>query len=78
MSKPIIDFNTPDEKLVMQLIYRDASSVEARGWFDAFTVEEVMQMWHSEHVHNNWSEENKDWLDITAGELLDIELNISR
>jgi len=73
-----IDLNAPSESLVMQAIFQGARSNEPRGWSNAFTPEELFVMYNSSEVQENWSLQNKDWLAITVGELLDKELNIKR
>jgi hypothetical protein len=73
-----INFDSPNEDDVMKAIFNNARPCELRGWFDAFSVEQVMQLWHSDVVQTHWSQANKDWLNTTVGEILDIELNINR
>lgn len=65
-----------DENVVMSKIFRDARTNEPRGFSDAFTDEEVLELWSSDHVYNTWSRSNKDWLDNTAGVILDKRLGI--
>ena len=64
-----IDFDAPDEQLVMKAIFWGAKSNEPRGFFDVFTKNQILQMWHS-NASRQWTRYNLDWLVITADEVL--------
>lgn len=68
--KSKINFDAPEEQDVLRLIYLDSNTNTPRGFLDVFTKDEVLQMWSSKAVRS-WSISNKDWLDQTAGMLID-------
>jgi hypothetical protein len=64
-----IDFDIPDEQLVLKAIFWGARSNELRGFSDAFSKEQIMKMWHSE-ASKHWSKRNLDWLVGAADDIL--------
>lgn len=58
----LINFDEPDEAVVMRAIFHEAASNEPRGFSDAFTSEQILHMGASQHVLEHWSEHNRSWL----------------
>lgn len=65
-----------EENIVMNNIFKNARSTEPRGFLDVYSEDEVMQMWSNDYIVNNWTRQNRDWLDMTAGLILDKRLGI--
>ena len=65
-----------EEHIVMNNIFKNVRSTEPRGFLDVYSEDEVMQMWSNDYIINNWTRQNRDWLDMTAGLILDKRLGI--
>lgn len=63
--KALIDFNNPDEDLVIRAIFLNAQSGDHRGFTDAFSKEEIQTMAASPGI-NNWLQHHREWLLHTA------------
>jgi hypothetical protein len=66
--KALIDFDNPDEDLVMRAIFWEAKSGEHRGFTDAFTSEEIQRMAASPTI-DEWLEQHRDWIRHTVAGL---------
>lgn len=62
--KSQINFDAPDERLVLRAIYCDTNTNVPRGFLDVFTQEQVVRMFNSDRVWE-WSHRNRDWLTQT-------------
>lgn len=73
-----LKISTLSESEALSLIYKDARIDECRGFKDAFTDDEILELWGSLYVQENWTTITRRWLDLVAGEILDTKLNIIR
>ena len=64
--KEVDDHREADHRLVHRIIFWEAKSNEARGFRDAFTDEEILELAGLEHIYTNWPVQDRDWLIATV------------
>jgi hypothetical protein len=78
MKKHVSEISTLSESEALSLMYKNARVDEHRGFKDAFTDDQILELWESPYVQENWSAITRRWLDLVAGDILDAKLNITR
>lgn len=72
-----LNISSLSESEALSLMYKNARVDEHRGFKDVFTDDEILELWGSQYVQENWSAITRRWLELVAGDILDSKLNIT-
>ena len=72
--KHLIDFNAPEERLVVQTIFSTPPLNVPTGFLDVFSTKEIELMLSSDEVWNSWSKSTRDWIISAFDEIISSEL----
>ena len=72
--KHLINFNAPEERLVVQAIFSTPPLSAPKGFLDVFSVHEIDMMMSSDEVWNTWSQSTRDWIISAFDEIISAEL----
>lgn len=55
-----------DHRLMHRIIFWEAATNESRGFRDAFTDDEILELAGLEHIYTCWPAGDRDWLIATV------------
>lgn len=74
--KHLINFNEPEEGLVLRAIFSSPPLNAPKGFLDVFSIKEVYMMLSSDVVWNKWSRSTRDSIISAFDEIISAEQSL--